>query len=108
MSAYILNPMIWFAVRITGSLVLLAAAIYVYLSFPDTSFRNYLVIALLAFFAGEGPIQSVEKSTEIIENEGYSNNSTRQAAKVLSVIFHGFAVVAGCVFLVLAAVRLIW
>lgn len=99
--------MIWFVVRITGSLVLLTFAIYIHQYFPNTDFNNHLVVALLAFFVGEGPIYGLEKSTDRIEDEGFGNNSNRQVALILAIGAHWIAVIAGGIVLILGCVSLL-
>lgn len=99
--------MVQFIIRITGSLALLGGAVYIHQSLPNTEFYNYLVIALLAFFVGEGPIYGVEKSTDRIEDEIYNNSSNRKVAVILAIGAHGTAVLAGCIFLILGCVTLI-
>jgi hypothetical protein len=99
--------MIQFIIRITGSLLLLAGAIYIHSNYPETKFYNFIVIALLAFFAGEGPIYAFEKSTDRIEDDSYNNNSTRQGFLICGIVVHAAAVLGGGIFLLLGALSLV-
>lgn len=94
--------------RLTGSILYLVVGLYVYFHYPNTTFINYLVSGLLAFFVGEGPILGLEKSTARIEDEGYyGNNTNRQAAVIVAIIIHYVAVIAGGILFLLAVVELI-
>jgi hypothetical protein len=88
--------------RITGSLVLLAAAIFVLEYLSDSEFNNYLGVALIAFFVAAGPIYGVQKSCERIED-----NEARLTGVVLSVIVQGMAALAGIVILIIGCLRLL-
>jgi hypothetical protein len=94
--------MVQLIIRLTGSLVVLAAAIYIHQCLPNTEFNNYLFVALLAFFVAEGPIYGIEKSTDRIDNGEY-----RETAVILSIIFHGAAVLAGAIVLTIGCLRLL-